>query len=340
MKIGLIANESKDIGLAVARRLSDAIRARGGRVILASGANALEGTYEADLNALEGAYEADVNASENANAPTGAKASENANAPIGANASLDAGAFAGCDVLICVGGDGTIIKAAREAQCGGTPMLGVNLGALGYLTEVETSQIDAMLDRVFSRDYHVEERMMLTVERAPGGVRAEETAINELAIGRGSEPHVIRLKVYINDTFLDVYPGDGLLISTPTGSTAYSLSAGGPVIDPELNLISIVPVCPHVIFSRPVLVAPDKTITIVPVATGAGGAFRASVSIDGYRGPDLLDGEAIKVRKSGHMAKMLRFDADNFYVVLKNKLFETSGKFGPEGPHRGKPNNG
>ena len=369
MTIGVIANEDKDKGFAIARRLADSIHMRGGSAILAT-----QGITS----------------------------------------------FNGCDVLICIGGDGTLIKVIRETLFFGTPILGVNLGSLGYLTEVEASQIDVMLDRIFNHDYRVEERMMLTITRESGrqlGGRGiayedsyensndsaydesidgaydesnvgtyknsnvssyegyepdpsdikhnlEETAINELAIGRGDEPHVIRLKLYINDTFLDVFPGDGILISTPTGSTAYSLSAGGPVIDPELNAISIVPVCPHVIFSRPVLVAPDKEISIVPVdaattrsggilpqshptntsfdknASTAPGTFRASVSVDGFRGPDLRPGEIIRVRRSKHVTKMLRFNADNFYDVLKNKLFESSYKFEPGKIIRGAPVNG
>ena len=377
MTIGIIVNEDKDIGLAVARQLSDAIHMRGGTAIAASALK--QGMFANNF------------------------------------ASLD-----GCDILVCIGGDGTLIKAARETIFLGAPIFGVNLGSLGYLTEVEATQIDVMLDRIFNHDYHIEERMMLTIIREPsgGGYRSiggyrdgggyhngssyirggdygshhnydingvgctmTETAFNELSIGRGAEPHIIRLKVYINETFLDVYPGDGLLISTPTGSTAYSLSAGGPVIDPELSAISIVPVCPHVIFSRPVLIAPEKEITIVPVGAGAsaggggggiygdsdgdsgggsggdggnagslsspgavGGAgtgnFRAYVSVDGFRCPDLREGEVIRVRRSEHVTKMLRFNADNFYDVLKNKLFETSGKFGTDKMFQGAPMNG
>jgi len=256
----------------------------------------------------------------------------------GGNAVLAAGGgyegLSQCDVIICIGGDGTLIRAARETLAYGRPLLGVNLGSLGYLTEVETSQIESILDRVFVHDYRIEERMMLTVERQC----AVETVLNELYIGRGESPHVVRLKIYINETFLDVYPGDGILISTPTGATAYALSAGGPVIDPELQLISIVPVCPHVIFSRPVLVTPDKEITIIPAPSDS--AFNASVSVDGFSRGVMREGEVFKVRRSSYTTKMLRFNTDNFYVVLKNKLFQTSGKFGPDENRWEAPTNG
>jgi len=288
MTIGVYINEIKDADLTVARQIGEAVAARGGTAVLSTGASF-------------GAPGHDI--------------------PFGG----DGDGFAGCDILICIGGDGTLIKAARESLEYGAPLLGVNLGSLGYLTEVETSQIDAILDRVFIGDFRVEERMMLTIARdgEPG-----EIALNELYIGRGESPHVVRLKLFIDGSFLDVYSGDGILISTPTGSTAYSLSAGGPVIDPELNVISIVPVCPHVIFSRPVMIAPDKEISVVPVSVN--GDFSASVSIDGFNGPELRAGGSIRIRRSAHVTKILRFNTDNFYVVLKNKLFQTSSKFGTE----------
>ena len=311
MTIGIIVNEVKDQGFAVARKLAGGINLRGGKAAVTSGA-ALKSTggfiYELNGMVTESRME-----------------------------------FSHCDVIICIGGDGTLIKVARESLFFDKPILGVNLGSLGYLTEVEINQIDAMLDRIFNSDYRIEDRMMLTITResanyksdrnAAANARYEETALNELVIGRGDSPHVVRLKIYINGDFLDVYPGDGILISTPTGSTAYSLSAGGPIIDPELNVISIVPICPHVIFSRPVLIAPDKVISVVPVS--ANGSFKASVSIDGFNGPELRFDEVIKIRKSEHVTKMLRLDSDNFYVALKNKLFSTTYKFGPEAEYRG-----
>ena len=265
-----------------------------------------------------------------ANKIAGAVASRGGKAVIADGNAPASDKLIGCDVIICVGGDGTLIKAARETLGFGAPLLGVNMGSLGYLTEVEISQIDAILDRVFAKDYRVEERMMLKITKSGAesadGVR-EETVLNELYIGRGDSPHVVRLKLFIGGSFFDVYSGDGILISTPTGSTAYALSAGGPVIDPELSVISIVPVCPHVIFSRPLLVSPEKEIKIIPAY--ADGAFKASIAADGFNSPDLLEGETISVQKSEFVTKILRFNADNFYVVLKNKLFQTSSKFGP-----------
>jgi NAD+ kinase len=299
--IGVIVNETKDIGLTTARKLVGAIRAHGGAPLLSTGLERVPGfVCPPDLRDVF---------------------------------TEDRALLTRCGALICIGGDGTLIKAAREAKSpSGAPFLGVNLGTLGYLTEVEISEIDMILDRVFNREYRIEERMMLSVTRARGGRKShpEEIVLNELAIGRGGAPHVIKLKLFLNDTFLDIFPGDGILVSTPTGSTAYSLSAGGPVIDPELDAISIVPICPHVIFSRPILVAPDKEIRIVPVA--AGGTFSASVSVDGYTAPELCEDEVLTVRRSRYVTKMLRFNADNFYVVLKNKLFDTSKMLGGGAP--------
>ena len=354
MTIGVYVNEQKDAGLTVANKIAGAILARGGTAVIATS------TPVSACGTPCAVIETPVCASD---------------------------AFGGCDIIICIGGDGTLIKAARETLACGAALLGVNMGSLGYLTEVETSQIDAILDRIFAKVYRVEERMMLKITKtraAPANGRSHtdaqtlvdeqshvdgwshadaqtlvdgqsyadgqaysdelarrdsgaaadsdpchvETVLNELYIGRGDSPHVVRLKLYVNGSFYDVYSGDGILISTPTGSTAYALSAGGPIIDPELSVISIVPVCPHVIFSRPLLVSPDKIITIEPVCVD--GAFKASISVDGYNIPDFREGEIIQVQKAEYLTKILRFNAENFYVVLKNKLFQTSGKFGPE----------
>jgi len=344
MVIGVIVNEIKDSDLAVSRQLAGAVRARGGRAVLMT--NAAFSGDGGGLAMTNVAFSGDGTSMLMANATdsggTGAGFVNGGGCDeMQSLFDENRGCIAECGVLICVGGDGTLIKTARDALFCGAPILGINLGSLGYLTEVEASQIDNMLDRIFANDYRVEERMMLTIIKksghagSGGGREAasqepaggeKETALNELAISRGDRPHVIRLKVFINGSLLDVYSGDGILISTPTGSTAYSLSAGGPVIDPELNAISIVPVCPHVIFSRPVLVSPDKEIAVVPVpADGVG--FRAGVSVDGFHMSDLRENEIITVRRSEHVTKMLRFDAENFYVALKNKLFQTSGKF-------------
>ena len=315
MKIGIIVNETRDRGLAVARNLAGLVFARGGNAVLTVGAEPEAFACPHDLRGIF---------------------------------SADRSALVGCDVLISLGGDGTLIKSARETFFSGAPILGVNLGSLGYLTEVEASQIEKILDRVFNRDYKVEEHMMLSVSRrkrigagggAGGGVAGDagggmaggetaggcEIALNDLIIHRGNMSRVVRLEVYINGSLIDIYTGDGLLISTPTGSTAYSLSAGGPIVDPELDAITLVPICPHVIFSRPVVIAPDKEVAIVPIcAQGSPGILGAAVSIDGFRMADLHEGEVITVRRSGHVIRMLRFNTDNFYAVLKNKLYRTA----------------
>ena len=341
MTIGIIVNKTRDVGFTLARRLAGAIRARGGKVVLTTGVDTGLSGCPQDL------------------------------LPLFVD---DRRALSECDVLICIGGDGTLIKTARETYFSGKPLLGVNSGSLGYLTEVESPQLEAVLDRLFSHDYRIEERMMLAVTRVKWATRtdsgagdagsrvaahegggdapdgrgnpdaadapdgrgspdiadaqggADEIVLNELAIVRGDAPHVVKMKVYVNGALLDVYPGDGILVSTPTGSTAYSLSAGGPVIDPELAAISIVPICPHVIFSRPVIISPDKEITIV--SAGADGTFPATVSADGFRGPDLYAGDVIKIRRSEHATRILRFYDDNFYTVLKSKLYNTANRFG------------
>jgi NAD+ kinase len=355
LTIGLILNESKDAGLAVLRGLVSAVRSHGGEPVLTvSDEFASQFRCPADLAGIF---------------------------------ARESSARSGCDALISVGGDGTLIKAAKEAARLGLPILGVNLGSLGYLTEVEASEIDVIVDRIFSGDYHIEERMMLAVSAAqcepgqncgeggegggcapgedgmpgadgaadadgesgrrsessenrrrsessgsrPSGIRRAARprgvapagpaahVLNEVTINRGAVPHLIKLKLYVNGTLLDVYPCDGVLVSTPTGSTGYALSAGGPVIDPALNLICVVPICAHMIFSKPVLIAPDKAIKIV-YARASGSSMPASLSMDGHGAPDLAPGGALLISRSPYVTKMLRFSSDNFYLTLKSKL--------------------
>jgi len=304
MRIGIIVNEGKAAGRAVLEELVGLVRASGGEAELLGGA-------PGDGRGGQGGGPED--------GPKG-----------GAG-----GGGAGFDALISVGGDGTLIRAAKQHARQGTPILGVNLGALGYLNEAEASNLQGIVQRLAAGEYRIEERMMLEarVLRGGGGRPAGESfcALNEVAVLRSDLSRILKLKLYVNDKILDVYPGDGLLVSTPTGSTAYAFSAGGPIVDPELALISVVPLSPHMLFSRPVLLSPDKALRVVPLearaippyneGVGEQGAATVSLVADGVRQADLAEGDAVLVRRARLATRMIRFESDDFYRMLKNKLY-------------------
>ena len=153
------------------------------------------------------------------------------------------------DVLICLGGDGTFLKAARSVYKKNIPILGINLGSLGFLTEVEKNEIKDAVNCLMTGKYIVEERMMLeaTIIRNDE-IIGKDTALNDIVISRGALSRILHVKTYINDVFVDMFPGDGLIVSSPTGSTAYSLAVGGPIVEPDIDLIIVSPICPHILY--------------------------------------------------------------------------------------------
>ncbi len=167
------------------------------------------------------------------------------------------------DIILVLGGDGTLLRAARQACKYGLPVLGINMGRLGFLTEIEVSDIDLALDSILAGDYYIEQRMMLKAElvRQGGGV-CQLIALNDIAIAKASFARIIHLKVFINDDFVGYYPADGVLVSSPTGSTAYSLSAGGPIINPAMECLLLTPICPHALNARAIVTDSKDKIRI------------------------------------------------------------------------------
>ncbi len=166
-----------------------------------------------------------------------------------------------CDVLIALGGDGTMLTAARIVGQTCVPILGVNLGKLGFLAEVSIDELKSCIDDIVTQKYHVEERMVL---RATAGKEAESYfALNDIVIDRGSSSRIIDLEIYVNDEYLVTFTADGIIISTPTGSTAYSLASGGPIITPQSNVIEINPIAPHTLSARPVIIPDNSAVKIL-----------------------------------------------------------------------------
>ncbi len=220
-----------------------------------------------------------------------------------------------CDCAVTVGGDGTIIHSARYAALAQKPIVGVNLGRLGYVAELEPAEV-AMLSRLLSGDYITKERMMLDVTVLhKNGMSESYLAVNDAVISRGSLSRIIDLDVFVEEEKICNYRADGLLFSTPTGSTAYALSAGGPVIDPYLSLIELTPVCPHSLSARTVVFSDDTVLSVkcnTPQET--------YLTVDGQVPVKLMSDDIVRVSKSKHKLPVNVLKAKNFYKVAGEKL--------------------
>lgn len=223
------------------------------------------------------------------------------------------------DLVICLGGDGTFLKVARKVYKSGLPMLGINLGNLGFLTEIEKNDIDNAVEHIFNNDYIIEDRMMLEAAIFKKDKEPEyDIAINDAVITRGSISRIIHVKTYINDIFVDTFPGDGLIVSSPTGSTAYSLSAGGPIIEPDTDLLLVTPVCPHILYTRSFVTKADS---VVKAVVDEDYHHNAIVALDGEEGHKIKGGDMVEIRKSPHKMKLIRINSRNFFNILRTKIY-------------------
>lgn len=221
------------------------------------------------------------------------------------------------DGIIVLGGDGTLIRAANRLLTYDIPMFGINAGTVGYLTGVEATEAEKGLERLCNGTFRVEKRMMLEAEF---NQQYEDTVLNEVAITRSGVSRIINLAVYVNGALLDVVSGDGLLVATPTGSTGYNLSAGGPVVKPEAELILITPICPHSLSSREIVVAAEDEISVEILQSKRGPEVEAVVTFDGRAARKLKPDDKILVRRSKYTTKMVQLDEKTFFEVLRSKL--------------------
>ncbi len=224
------------------------------------------------------------------------------------------------DAIISLGGDGTFLKAARKAYLNDLPILGINLGSLGFLTEVEKNDIDKSIESILQGRYQIEERMMVetSIVKKDNTV-INDVALNDIVISRGALSRILHLKTYLNDVFVDSFPGDGLIISTPTGSTAYSLSAGGPIVEPDSELIIVTPICPHILYSRSFVSTGDG---VVRVTVDENYGHDAMVTVDGQTGYEITGGDCINVKKYNRKVKIIRLSKRNFYSILRTKIYD------------------
>ena len=226
--------------------------------------------------------------------------------------------FKVCDIAITVGGDGTIIHAAKYAAHFDKPLIGVNVGRLGFAADIEIDGISE-LTRILDGDYSVEERILFDVEVIKNGVSKNYLAVNDAVIARGQLSKIIDLQVTLDDEEIAKYRADGLLFSTPTGSTAYSLSAGGPIVAPQLDCILMTPVCPHSLFSRSVIFEGNSVLT---VSVKIPSECCCVLTIDGEKNVDILAEDTVKIRKSDLILKFVSINKRNFYRKLNEKLKE------------------
>jgi NAD+ kinase len=220
------------------------------------------------------------------------------------------------ECIIVLGGDGTMLQAARSAAYLDIPLIGVNLGTLGYLAEVEKSGVDDALERLLAGDFEIEDRMMLYGD----GCDKHDYALNDIIISRKSSLATINFDVYVNDLFLCNYHADGIVISTPTGSTGYSMSAGGPIVEPSGNMILVTPICPHTINSRSMVLAADTRISVV-IREGRDGSNQEVVAyFDGSGRIDMNTGDRIEIERSDKTTKIIRLNRVSFLEVLGKKF--------------------
>lgn len=223
------------------------------------------------------------------------------------------------ECIITLGGDGTLIQASRDLAGMNIPMLGINRGTLGYLTQISRSEeIDAALDALLADEYHLEERMMLNGRAYGAGSRLyEDIALNEIVITRNERLKMLHFRVFVNNDFLNDYRADGLIVATPTGSTAYNLSAGGPIIVPDSRMMVLTPICSHALNARSIVMSADDRIRIEIL--GDPGTSQAAV-FDGDTAAELHSGDYIEIHRSETKTVLIKLKNVSFLDNLRNKM--------------------
>ncbi len=220
------------------------------------------------------------------------------------------------DLLLVFGGDGTMLRAARETAASKTPLLGVNLGGLGFLTAISAGEFARQLKTVWAGEFTVDTRPLMEVSGALAGGSLARLALNDFVVSRGSGSRLIELEVTVDGEVLTRYRCDGLIVSSPTGSTAYSLAAGGAIVSPSAEVFTITPICPHTLSNRSVVVGLKTVVTIRALNS----RIETLLSADGEVVAPLAAGETVQIRRSGHSVRLLHLTGDSFFKTLRRKL--------------------
>jgi NAD+ kinase len=227
------------------------------------------------------------------------------------------GGFNGVELAFVLGGDGTLLGVARQLAPFGVPLLGINVGHLGFLSEADPGDLEETVRRVVDREYDLEQRLMLeaVVER-DGVVTTRVIGLNDAGIAKGSFARMVRVDAYVDEVFVDSYSGDGVIVSTPTGSTGYSLSCGGPIVSPHLQVLLLTPICPHTLFSRPCVIDAMQEVRLVVDAAHED----IGLTVDGQVGVRLRPKDVVRVRRSNVQATLVKWRDREFFSVLRKKL--------------------
>lgn len=221
------------------------------------------------------------------------------------------------DLLLVLGGDGTLLSVARLVGARDVPILGVNLGALGFLTEVTLEEIYSALDAVFQGTYEVTRRILLSATVRREGERiAEYIALNDAVINKGALARMIELETHIDGEYVTTFRADGLILSTPTGSTAYCLAAGGPIVYPTLRALVVTPICPHMLTFRPLVIPDSAKVEIVQASANES----AYLTLDGQVGFTLRHRDVVEVGRSDHTITLIKSPGKNYFQILRAKL--------------------
>lgn len=228
--------------------------------------------------------------------------------------------------LIVLGGDGTMLQAARDVKNQNIPIIGVNLGTLGYMTEIEPASLEESLDRLMAGEFDVESRMMLNGRIINGTPHCdkeaadEDLALNDIVISRSGSLKIIKFNIYVNGQFLNDYDADGVIVTTPTGSTGYNLSAGGPIVEPGAKLIMVTPICPHTLNQRSVILSPEDIIEI-EIPEGKDGREQEVVaSFDGSHTIGMKNGDRIRIVQSERATHIIKLSSVSFLEILHKKM--------------------
>lgn len=222
------------------------------------------------------------------------------------------------DFIIVLGGDGTLLDTGRKAAKFGTPLLGINMGTMGFLATADGSEAETAIEKVLNSEYKIEKRLMLESEIISDTDNPKQyIAVNDVCISRGVFTKITEYDIYVNEEYLATFRADGIIISTPTGSTAYNLSAGGPVLKPDIACMVITPICPHSLHSRSIVVSADDTVRI-EASFGSNGDI--IMSMDGQTSVILNNGDIINVRKSANSINIIKTNTRSFYEILRKKL--------------------
>jgi NAD+ kinase len=220
------------------------------------------------------------------------------------------------DLLLVFGGDGTMLRVIRETNGSRTPILGINMGRLGFLTAVSSKNLAASLEKLWRGDFVIESRPLMEAVGEGRGQPIRLSALNDIVISRGAVSRLIELDVFVNDKALTCYRGDGLIVSSPTGSTAYSLSAGGPIISPGAEVFAITPICSHALSNRAVIISLSSVVCVKLLSK----EMETIIAADGQIQAHLAGGDSVTIRRSRRMARLLHPGQTSFFETVRQKL--------------------